>query len=365
MRYYAAFGHTEFILCLGYKGDVIKEYFLGYNEALFNDFVLEGYGARRAGRDPEPRRRLLEDHVRRHGHAGDDRRAAQGVEPYLGDDEVFLATYGDGLSDVRPAGSREHVRGVREDGHVRARAAALPRASRGGGRRRDRHGTSSRWTRSGVRINGGFFVMRREVLDWIEPGDEFVEETFEKLIPRGEVGVFVARRVLRADGHDQGSAVARGAPRVGSRALAHVSALDPADIARRLMRQLGLRRAGRRSGSVLAIGAHSDDIEIGCGGTDPLADARRGREARVHWLVLAARGKARIDEATGRAPRRFLAGVREPTVEILSLRDGYLPVRRRPRSRTSFEALKARIDPTSCSPTRATISIRTIASCAT
>ena len=45
MRYYAAFGHTEFILCLGYKGDVIKEYFLGYNEALFNDFVLDGYGA--------------------------------------------------------------------------------------------------------------------------------------------------------------------------------------------------------------------------------------------------------------------------------------------------------------------------------
>ncbi len=45
MRYYAAWGHTEFILCLGYKGDVIKEYFLSHNEALFNDFVLDGYGA--------------------------------------------------------------------------------------------------------------------------------------------------------------------------------------------------------------------------------------------------------------------------------------------------------------------------------
>ena len=41
---------------------------------------------------------------------------------------------------------------------------------------------------SGVRINGGFFVMRREIFDWIEPGDELVEETFAKLIPRGEVG---------------------------------------------------------------------------------------------------------------------------------------------------------------------------------
>ena len=44
MRYYAAWGHTEFVLCLGYKGDVIKEYFLAHNEALFSDFVLDGYG---------------------------------------------------------------------------------------------------------------------------------------------------------------------------------------------------------------------------------------------------------------------------------------------------------------------------------
>jgi len=44
MDYYASWGHTEFILCLGYKGEVIKEYFLSYNEALFNDFVLEHDG---------------------------------------------------------------------------------------------------------------------------------------------------------------------------------------------------------------------------------------------------------------------------------------------------------------------------------
>ena len=43
---------------------------------------------------------------------------------------------------------------------------------------------------SDVRINGGFFVCRRELLDWIEPGDELVEETFAKLIPRGEVVAF-------------------------------------------------------------------------------------------------------------------------------------------------------------------------------
>src|SRR6188474_1540494 len=71
MRYYAAFGHTEFILCLGYKGDVIKEYFLTYNEALFNDFVLDGYGGR-PSRDPQPRRELVAHHVRRHRDAVHD-----------------------------------------------------------------------------------------------------------------------------------------------------------------------------------------------------------------------------------------------------------------------------------------------------
>ena len=42
-------------------------------------------------------------------------------------------------------------------------------------------------SQSDVRINGGFFIFRREILDWIEPGDELVEETFARLIPRGEV----------------------------------------------------------------------------------------------------------------------------------------------------------------------------------
>ena len=50
MRYYAAWGHTEFVLCLGHKGDVIKEYFLSHNEALMHDFVLEGTARSRRSR---------------------------------------------------------------------------------------------------------------------------------------------------------------------------------------------------------------------------------------------------------------------------------------------------------------------------
>ena len=46
MKFYAHFGFKEFVLCLGYKGEVIKEYFLGYNEALTNDFILSDGGRR-------------------------------------------------------------------------------------------------------------------------------------------------------------------------------------------------------------------------------------------------------------------------------------------------------------------------------
>ena len=64
MKYYAHFGHNDFILCLGYKGDVIKDYFLNYNEALSNDFVLADGG--RARRAAAQRHRGLAHHVRRH-----------------------------------------------------------------------------------------------------------------------------------------------------------------------------------------------------------------------------------------------------------------------------------------------------------
>ena len=44
MKYYAHFGHTDFILCLGHRADVIKKYFLNYEETISNDFVLSGGG---------------------------------------------------------------------------------------------------------------------------------------------------------------------------------------------------------------------------------------------------------------------------------------------------------------------------------
>ena len=189
MRYYAAWGHTEFVLCLGYKGDVIKEYFLSHKEALFSDFVLEGFGAEGEveilNRNGGPWRITFADTGMR-STIGERLKL---VERYLGDDEVFMATYGDGLTDVslpdlvttfEASGKMIMFALVRPHFH-----AHLVEADADGTVREVQPMNTSE-----VRINGGFFVMRREVLDWISPGDELVEETFAKLIPRGEVGAF-------------------------------------------------------------------------------------------------------------------------------------------------------------------------------
>jgi glucose-1-phosphate cytidylyltransferase len=189
MRYFAAWGHTEFVLCLGYKGDVIREYFLNYNEALFNDFVLEGHGA-------EAHVELLQRDVGRWritfvdtGMRSTIGERLKAVECYLNDDDEFLATYGDGLTD---APLDLMIDAFRRSGKLIQFLSVRPQFN---AHRviTDEDGIVTSvedMSLSDVRINGGFFTCRRELLDWIEPGDELVEETFAKLIPRGEVVAF-------------------------------------------------------------------------------------------------------------------------------------------------------------------------------
>ncbi len=99
MKYYAHFGFTDFVLCLGYKAEAIKQFFLTYNEALANDFVLSDGGRERAS--AQDRHPQLEHHLRRHRPARLHRRAAaRGPSHLLRDDEMFLANYGDTLTDA-------------------------------------------------------------------------------------------------------------------------------------------------------------------------------------------------------------------------------------------------------------------------
>ena len=98
MRYYAHFGHTDFILCLGYRGDMIREYFLNYNECLSNDFTLS-----EGGRRVELHSTDIDDwritFVDTGLHANIGQRLLR-VRKHLEDEPVFLANYSDDLSDL-------------------------------------------------------------------------------------------------------------------------------------------------------------------------------------------------------------------------------------------------------------------------
>lgn len=184
MKYYAHFGHRDFILCLGYRGDVIKEYFLNYNECRSNDFVLS-----EGGRRIELLQKDIEDWTITFVDTGTNANIGErlmAVQPFLNDEEIFLANYSDGLTDfhlppmiedfrrggnvasflsVRPNYSFHFV-SRREDGLVTAIDDVL---------------SANAW------INGGFFVLRREIFNYMRPGDELVVEPFQRLISEGKL----------------------------------------------------------------------------------------------------------------------------------------------------------------------------------
>jgi len=179
MKYYAHFGHTEFILCLGHGARAIKDYFLNYREWEINDFVL-----RDGGRSIELVRTDIDDWTITFadtGTAANIGERLQRARHYLGDDEVFLANYADGLSDLDL--SSYVARFV--DSEDVAQFLTVPAPHTFHIVHSDPDGYVNRLehiARSPVRVNAGFFVLRREIFDYMRPGDELVTDTFDRLI---------------------------------------------------------------------------------------------------------------------------------------------------------------------------------------
>jgi glucose-1-phosphate cytidylyltransferase len=179
MRYYAHYGHKEFILCLGYLGDMIKEFFLKHNDAMHNDFVLHGADRRveLLGHDMDDWRITFVD-TGLHSNLGQRLLA---VKQFIGNDEVFLANYSDGLSDL-PL-DRYIERALESEStasFVSVRTSQSFHAVHA-----DEHGVVHNLGRVGeseFRINGGFFVLRRDIFSYIQDGEELVEEPFQRLI---------------------------------------------------------------------------------------------------------------------------------------------------------------------------------------
>jgi glucose-1-phosphate cytidylyltransferase len=181
MRYYAHFGHKDFILCLGYKADVIKEFFLTYEEWISNDFTLSEGGKRieLENNDIADWKITFVD-TGLHANIGERLLA---VRNYVEDEEMFLANYADGLTDLNLP---DMIDAFRASGKV-ASFLAVPPAQSFHLVDVDDTGevTAIRpVSETELTINGGYFVFRRELFDFIYPGDELVNEPFARLIKK-------------------------------------------------------------------------------------------------------------------------------------------------------------------------------------
>ncbi len=179
MKYYAHYGHTDFILCLGYKADVIKRYFLGYDECMSNDFVLSDGGQRveLLNHDIQNWRITFVD-TGANSNIGERLKL---VEPHLEGEDVFLANYSDGLTDCPLPTMIEHFEGhdcVASFLCVRpAHTYHLVKLAADSTVDDIQHvEKSDTW------INGGYFVLRKDIFRYMRQGDELVLDPFQRLI---------------------------------------------------------------------------------------------------------------------------------------------------------------------------------------
>ena len=187
MKYYAHYGHKEFILCLGYRGDAMRRFFLNYDECESNDFTIADGGKRvhLYSRDISDWSITFAE-TGLHANLG---QRLSAVRKYLGDDELFLANYSDGLSDLplpeylAYARARDRVATFlcvkpHQSFHIVSLAASDQVTDL-----RPAHD-------SDVWINGGFFVFKRQIFDYIKEGEDLVVEPFQRLIREEQLAAY-------------------------------------------------------------------------------------------------------------------------------------------------------------------------------
>jgi len=191
MKHYAHFGHEDFILALGYRGDMIREFFINY-QLFTHDFTIGLRGAEtqtvaihNSDRDIERWTVTLADTGL---HALKGARMKRIAKYIPEDDDIFLMTYGDGVSNVD---INELVAYHRSHGKKVTVTGVIPSMRFGEIRSRDDGSVIFREkdTARAALVNGGYYVINREVLDLLEDRDDqdFEYGPLEDLSDRGEV----------------------------------------------------------------------------------------------------------------------------------------------------------------------------------
>jgi len=187
MKYYAHFGHKDFILCLGYRGDVIKEYFLNYNECVSNDFTLSEGGKKLelANSDINDWRITFADT----GISSNIGQRLKAVERHLAGEREFLANYSDGLTDLHFPTHLDHFRRA---GATASFLCVKPNLSyhivscADDGRVTGIQDIGA----SNVRINGGYFIFKTDIFEHMREGEETVEQPLHRLLEEGSLTAY-------------------------------------------------------------------------------------------------------------------------------------------------------------------------------
>jgi glucose-1-phosphate cytidylyltransferase len=195
MQYYSQYGHQDFVLCLGYKANVVKNYFLNYKIAESSDCVISDYGSKVeiiGERPAEWRVTLVDTGIWRNIGA-----RLFAVKRFVENEEIFLANYSDGLTDAPLA---EMIEQFKASGKIACFIAIHPPINfhlaefneKGVVQRIRSSQQSDIW------INGGFFIFRKEVFDYIKDGEELVLEPFNRLIKEGKLMAYKYEGFWRA-----------------------------------------------------------------------------------------------------------------------------------------------------------------------
>jgi glucose-1-phosphate cytidylyltransferase len=179
MKYYAHFGYKDFVLCLGFGADYIKNYFLNYSEYTSNDFVFSQGGKRLDlfSSDIHDWKITFADT----GLSSNIGQRLQAIEKYVKDDDCFLANYSDGLTDLPLV---DQINDFKKQQKVASFLCVKPNlschfvnlSSDGGVQ------AISDVSRADIRINGGYFVFSKKIFDYINKGEELLHEPFQRLL---------------------------------------------------------------------------------------------------------------------------------------------------------------------------------------
>ena len=187
MQYYSQHGHRDFILCLGYKANTIKDYFLNFKPTTQGDFVISDFGKSvevLGATPPDWRVTLVDTGIWR--NIGERLLA---VKHLLKDEEYFLANYSDGLTD---APLPQMIDRLKSSGKTGSFIAVRPPFNFHLAEFDEQGAVSGLRTNqeSNIWINGGYFVFHNKVFDYMRDGEELVLEPFNRMIQAGELNAY-------------------------------------------------------------------------------------------------------------------------------------------------------------------------------